>query len=37
LKENLHAWEHWTVPNTFDAMVAQRDKTLREKYIVGHG
>lgn len=37
LKDNLHAWEHWLVPNTFEAMAAHRDKTLREKYVVGHG
>ncbi len=36
LQNNLHAWEHWTVENTFDAMIAHRDKSLREKYVVGH-
>ncbi len=36
LKGNLHAWEHWTVPSTFDSMLALRQKTLREKYIIGH-
>lgn len=37
VRNNLHAWEHWMVPNTFEAMAAHRDKTLREKYVVAHG
>ena len=32
-----HAWEHFTIEHTFDAMLEHRDKLLRDKYLEKHG
>jgi lauroyl/myristoyl acyltransferase len=37
LMQTPHCWEHFTIEHTFDAMLAHRDKLLRDKYLVKHG